>query len=73
VSRVRFTARALIASGESGSQKFARRFVAEGYAAFIVRSFARGAARGALNLVVGRWGPAPPTKLAVILSGDPGQ
>ena len=68
----------MIAHGESSTQKFARRLVAEGYAALLVRSFARGASRNALNLVLWRWSPGPPTKLAVIdddgrLSGDPGQ
>jgi RES domain-containing protein len=68
----------MIARSESSTQKFARRLVAEVYAALLVRSFARDASRNALNLVLWRWSPAPPTKLAVIdddgrLSRDAGR
>jgi RES domain-containing protein len=56
----------MIAQGESATQKLARRLVAEGYAALLVRSFARGASPNALNLVVWRKGSSPPSKLVVI-------
>lgn len=56
----------MIAQGESATQKLARRLVAKGYAALLVRSFARGASRNALNLVLWRWSSAPPTRLVVI-------
>jgi RES domain-containing protein len=67
----------MIARGESSTQKFAGRLIAEGYAALLVRSFARGASPKALNLVLWRWSAAPPTKLVLIddnnrLSRDPG-
>ena len=56
----------MIANGESGTQAFARRFIAAGYAALLVPSFARGAAPADLNLVLWRWGAAAPTKLILI-------
>jgi RES domain-containing protein len=56
----------MIARGESDSQTFARRLIAEGYTALLVRSFARGAPPNALNLVLWRWTSAPPTKLVLI-------
>ena len=51
----------MIASGESGTQAFARRLIAADYAALLVTSFARGAAPTDLNLVLWRWGDAAPT------------
>jgi RES domain-containing protein len=66
----------MIARGESRTQNFARRLVAQGYAALLVRSFARGASHRALNLVLWRWSAAPPAKLVLIDDddrlGDPG-
>jgi hypothetical protein len=56
----------MIARGESGAQKFARPLVAEGYAALLVRTFARGASHKALNLVLWRWSRAPPAKLVLV-------
>ena len=56
----------MIARGESGTQAFARRLVAAGYAALLVPSYARGAAPADLNLVLWRWGAALPTKLVLI-------
>ncbi len=52
--------------GELETQKFARRLIAEGYAALLVPSFARGAPHNALNLVLWRWTSAPPTKLVLV-------
>jgi RES domain-containing protein len=56
----------MIASGESGTQAFARRLIAADYAALLVTSFARCAAPTDLNLVLWRWGDAAPTRLALI-------
>ncbi len=56
----------MIENGESETQKFARRLVAEGYSALLVPSFARGAPNNALNLVLWRWTSAPPTKLVLV-------
>ena len=51
----------MIANGECATQTFARRLIAEGFAALLVPSFARGAAPTDLNLVLWRWGDAAPT------------
>ena len=56
----------MIANGESGTQRFARRLIAAGYAALLVPSFARGATPSDLNLVLWRWGDAAPTRLVLI-------
>ena len=56
----------MIENGESETQKFASRLIAEGYAALLVPSFARGAPHNALNLVLWRWTSAPPTKLVLV-------
>jgi len=56
----------MIATGESGTQAFARRLIVAGYAALLVRSFARGASPADLNLVLWRWGDATPTRLVLI-------
>jgi len=56
----------MIATGESGTQAFARRLIAAGYAALLVPSFARGAAPTDLNLALWRWGDAAPTRLVLI-------
>jgi RES domain-containing protein len=56
----------MIEHGESKTQKFARRLIAEGYAALLVPSFARGAPHNALNLVLWRWTNARPTKLVLV-------
>ncbi len=56
----------MIANGESGTQRFARRLIAAGYAALLVPSFARGAALSDLNLVLWRWGDAAPIRLVLI-------
>ena len=56
----------MIANGECETQTFARRLIAEGYAALLVASFARGAAPTDLNLALWRWGDAAPTRLVLI-------
>ena len=56
----------MIENGESKTQIFARRLIAEGYAALLVPSFARGAPHDALNLVLWRWTSARPTKLILV-------
>ncbi len=56
----------MIANGESATQAFARRLIVAGYAALLVRSFARGASPADLNLVLRRWGDAAPTRLVLI-------
>jgi len=56
----------MIENGESKTQIFARRLIAEGYAALLFPSFARGAPHNALNLVLWRWASAPPTKLVLV-------
>ncbi len=56
----------MIATGESGTQAFARRLIVAGYAALLVPSFARGAAPTDLNLALWRWGDAAPTRLVLI-------
>jgi RES domain-containing protein len=56
----------MIEDGESKTQKFARRLIAEGYAALLVPSFARGAPHNALNLILWRWTSGAPTKLVRI-------
>ncbi len=54
------------ADGEARTQRFARRLMAEGYNALMVRSFAPGAGPGDLNLVLWRWGDAAPARLTLI-------
>ena len=56
----------MIANGESGTQAFARRLSAAGYAALLVQSFARGSSPTDLNLVLWRWGASAPTRLVLI-------
>ena len=54
------------ANGESRTQTLARSLLARGYCALLVRSFAAGASRRDLNLVLWQWGEAPPARLTVI-------
>jgi RES domain-containing protein len=54
------------ADGESRTQTFARSLRAKGYSALLVRSFAPGASQRDLNLVLWRWGTAPPARLTLI-------
>ena len=56
---------ALIAGREPASWAVVRRLLAEGYAGALVPSFAIGATTDDQNLVLWRWGPAPPHKVTV--------
>ncbi len=56
----------MMTNGESGTQAFARRLIAAGYAALLVPSFARGVSPTDLYLVLWRWGDAAPTRLVLI-------
>ena len=51
------------AVGEARAQVSARSLVAKGYRALIVRSFALGAPRRDLNLVLWQWEDIPPARL----------
>jgi RES domain-containing protein len=52
--------------GEARTQAFARTLIAKGYSALLVHSFAPGASGQDLNLVLWRWGNAPPARLTLI-------
>ncbi|WEX75027.1 RES domain-containing protein [Sinorhizobium numidicum] len=54
------------ANGEARTQAFARRLIAGGYHALLVRSFAPGATAEDLNLVLWTWGGAAPSRLVLI-------
>jgi len=54
------------ANGEARTQAFARRLIAQGHHGLMVKSFAHGASREDLNLVLWRWGPAMPSRLTLI-------
>jgi len=54
------------ASGEARTQAFARRLIAKGFHAMLVRSFAPGADERDLNLVLWTWGDAAPSRLTLI-------
>ena len=54
------------ATGEAGTQAFARRLVAAGHHGLLVRSFAPGATVDDLNLVLWKWGDAGPCRLTLI-------
>jgi RES domain-containing protein len=52
--------------GEASTQAFARRLIAAGYNALLVRSFAPGATADDLNLVLWKWGDAAPSRVVLI-------
>ena len=54
------------ATGEARTQAFARGLIAKGYRAMFVRSFAPGATKDDLNLVLWQWGDSPPSRLTLI-------
>ena len=54
------------ASGEARAQAFARRLIAKGFHAMLVRSFAPGAGEHDLNLVLWTWSDAAPSRLTLI-------
>lgn len=54
------------AAGEATTQVLARRLMGVGYSGLLFRSFAPGATADDLNLVLWRWGDAPPSRLSLI-------
>ena len=52
-------------AGESKTQGFARRLIAAGFDALMVRSFAPGTTAKDLNLVLWRWGDERPARLVL--------
>ena len=56
----------MIKEGEAKTQAFARRLIKAGYHGLRVRSFTKGARADDFNLVLWRWGDAPPAKLTLI-------
>ena len=52
--------------GEARTQAFARNLIAKGYNGLMVRSFAPGASPEDQNIVLWRWGGAPPCRLVLI-------
>jgi RES domain-containing protein len=53
-------------TGEARTQAFARRLIAAGFHAMLVRSFAPGATGDDLNLVLWKWSDAAPSRLTLI-------
>jgi len=53
-------------AGEARTQRFARDLMDQGYKGMLVRSFAKGATSGDLNLVLWRWSASAPSKLELI-------
>jgi RES domain-containing protein len=51
--------------GEPASWRIAERLMAEGYAGLLTPSFAPGATSEAHNVVLWKWGPTLPTRVAV--------
>ena len=60
----------MLERGIATSQRFAERLVAAGYVGMLVRSFAIGAGKEDLNLVLWRWGDAYPASITVIDEED---
>jgi RES domain-containing protein len=58
------------ANGEAETQAFARRLAAAGYHGLLVTSFAPGATRDDLNLVLWKWSDAAPCRLTLIDDED---
>lgn len=54
------------AIGEARNQGFARGLIARGYRAMLVRSFAPGATKDDLNMVLWQWSDSPPSRLTLI-------
>jgi RES domain-containing protein len=53
-------------AGEAKTQAFARRLAERSFNALLVRSFAPGTTGDDLNLVLWRWGDAPPSRLVLV-------
>ncbi|WP_157017273.1 RES family NAD+ phosphorylase [Mesorhizobium xinjiangense] len=60
----------MIKTGEARTQRFARNLIAEGYNGLLVRSFAKGAGPGDINLVLWRWGESRRFRLELIDDED---
>ncbi|MCY1563028.1 hypothetical protein D9M68_1005050 [compost metagenome] len=58
------------ATGEAETQAFARRLAAAGYNGLLVSSYAPGATRADLNLVLWTWGATSPCRLTLIDDED---
>lgn len=58
------------ASGRSRTQRFAEELIAEGFVGLLVKSFARAATQDDMNLVLWRWGPAPPCRVTLVDDED---
>jgi RES domain-containing protein len=54
------------AKGEARTQTIARSLMGNGYHGLLIRSFAPGTKEDDLNLVLWRWGGAPPARLILI-------
>jgi RES domain-containing protein len=53
-------------AGEARTQRFARDLIDQGYNGLLVRSFAKGATSGDLNMVLWRWSASAPCRLELI-------
>ena len=60
----------MIETGEAPTQRFARNLIAEGYNGLLVRSFAKGAGLGDMNLVLWKWSASGPSRLELIDDED---
>ncbi|WAP66853.1 RES family NAD+ phosphorylase [Jiella pelagia] len=58
------------ATGEAKTQRFARDLIGAGYNGLLVRSFAKGAGPGDMNLVLWRWGKGTSSLLELIDDED---
>jgi RES domain-containing protein len=57
-------------TGEARTQRFARELIAQGYNGLLVRSFAKGAGPGDMNLVLWKWSKSVPSRLELIDDED---
>ena len=57
-------------AGEARTQRFARDLIAAGHNGLLVRSFAKGARAGDLNLVLWKWGTNAPSHLELVDDED---
>ena len=60
----------MIRRGSAKTQDFAKKLIADGFAAILVRSFARGAGENDFNLVLWKWGKKAPHRLTLIDDED---
>jgi RES domain-containing protein len=57
-------------AGEARTQRFARDLIAAGHNGLLVRSFAKGASAGDMNLVLWKWGTNAPSHLELVDDED---